>query len=133
MHDIVLTFQMPSGGKSSPRGGGQKPFPPQMKPRQRCIQKMWLGGQTKIFQNVGGGKCLCNLKNFREGQELTYVGWVRAPLPKSGTSLERTSTRAPIDVSTHLPNSARFSGAQFSLIGVFKSFAETIFAGRGFR
>ena len=39
-----------------------------------CIQKMWLGGQTESFQNVGG-KGVYNVLTFQKsrggGQELT--------------------------------------------------------------
>ena len=42
-------------------------------PHQSCIQKMWLGGQTESFQNVGGEGVydVLTFQKSRRGQELT--------------------------------------------------------------
>ena len=32
------------------------------------IQKMWLGGQTECFQNVGGGKGVYNVLTFQKSR-----------------------------------------------------------------
>ena len=35
---------------------------------QCCIQKMWLGGQTESFQNVGGGEGVYNVLTFQKSR-----------------------------------------------------------------